>query len=196
MWASIASALLVLGFAMPAQAEWQIRPFIGAKFGTATTFFDTDQAIGKKKVAFGVAGGLLGDVLGLEADFARFNRFFESGTGGKVLKSSVTTLTGNLTVAVPRRLTEYTLRPYFSGGAGLMRVRKDEIVNEFDVIRSMTAIDLGGGVTGFLTPSVGLNWDIRHFRTVGGRDAAGVSVPDAPEQLSFWRANMALAIRY
>ena len=37
-------------------------------------------------------------------------------------QSAVTTLTGNVVVALPRRMAGYGLRPYFSGGAGLMHV--------------------------------------------------------------------------
>jgi Outer membrane protein beta-barrel domain len=192
---TVAVALLLLGCAVPANAEWQIRPFVGFKLGTSTTFVDIDQAAGKKKLALGAAGALIGEVLGLEADFGRLDGFFESETGGKVLKSSVTTLTGNVTVAVPKHLTEYTLRPYFVGGAGVMFVRNDQISQASGFSRDMTTMDFGGGVTGFLTRRVGVNWDVRHFQTVRGQaTVAGVSI--APEQLSFWRVNMALAIRY
>jgi hypothetical protein len=190
---ALALALLLLR-AAPASAEWQIRPFVGAKFGAQTTFYYTDRAIEKKKLVLGVAGALVGEVLGIEMDFARLGGFFQSGLGGNVLRSSVTTLTGNVTMSLPRRLTEYTLRPYFVAGGGIMWLRNDQVANPFDFARDMPAMDLGGGVTGFLTRRIGLNWDVRHFRTVGEHPSAGVS--DGPEQLSFWRANMALAIRY
>ena len=100
----------------------------------------------------------------------------------------MTTLTGNVTVALPKRLVEYTLRPYFVGGAGLMTVRIDQFNNLFDISKNLNAIDVGGGVTGFLTNRIGLNWEVRHFRSIG--ESQG------PPELSFWRANMALAIRY
>ena len=68
--------------------------------------------------------------------------------------------------------------------AGVLRVR-----------RTLPAVDIGGGVTGFLTESVGLNWDLRYFRTVGGSsELRGVNF--GTERLSFWRANMAVAFRY
>jgi hypothetical protein len=47
------------------------------------------------------------------------------------------------------------------------------------------------GVTGFLSDRFGVSWDVRRFRSVGGQDPGS----DGP-RLSFWRANMALAIRY
>jgi len=64
-----------------------------------------------------------------------------------------------------------------------------------NVSTSLPAIDVGGGATGFLTERVGLSWDIRYFRTVSGK-AEGNGLSVGAEQLSFWRASMALAIRF
>jgi hypothetical protein len=92
-------------------------------------------------------------------------------------------------------LAQYTLRPYFVGGAGLMHAQIDHFFSVLPLSSTRPAMDLGGGATGFLTNRYGVNWDVRYFRNIGGRDAsAGVSI--GPEQLSFWRASMALAIRY
>jgi hypothetical protein len=43
---------------------------------------------------------------------------------------------------------------------------------------------------------VGLSWDARYFRSVGGK-LRGVSIDpeEASEQLSFWRVSVALVIR-
>jgi len=58
---------------------------------------------------------------------------------------------------------------------------------------NLTTLDAGGGVTGFLTNRIGVSWDVRYFRS-GDGPVVGLSL--APEQLSFWRVNMALAIRF
>jgi hypothetical protein len=58
---------------------------------------------------------------------------------------------------------------------------------------NIAALDVGGGVTGFLTDRLGLNWDLRWFRSLRGRQQ-GVSL--GREKLSFWRASMAVAVRY
>lgn len=181
--------LVLMSCPAPVQAEWQIRPSVGVYFGQTSTFPAPDSSGGPSKFGLGITGALVGNVLGIEADLGRRTAFFPgSGNGGNVLGSSVTTLTGNVTVALPKRLVEYTLRPYFVGGAGLMAVRIDQFSNLLDVSANLNAIDVGGGVTGFLTDRIGLNWDVRHFRSIG--EGQG------PPQLSFWRANMALAIRY
>ena len=184
-----------------AAAEWQVRPFIGFSFGGATTFVDPDRAIETQNVVIGISGGWLGEIFGIEADFGRAPGFFQSGEGrdpvieSLVLTSAVTTLTGNIVIAVPRRMAGYGLRPYFSGGAGLMHV---DAFGKFGVVehnRTLPALSLGGGVTGFLTPMVGLNWDVRRLNTLRGEgETLGNSL--GREHLSFWRATMAVALRY
>jgi len=77
-----------------------------------------------------------------------------------------------------------------------MHARIDhDVFEELNVARTLPAIDVGGGATGFLNDRVGLSWDMRYFRSISGKaQLRGLSV--AAEQLSFWRANMALAIRF
>jgi hypothetical protein len=188
-WFSVA---LLLTAAPPAQAEWQIKPFFGVTYGGSTTFVDFEHASGHSNPAIGVSGLLLGEVFGIEADFGRAPGFFERGIQ-QVSGSSVSTLTGNIVVALPRRLAEYTLRPYFVGGAGAMFVHADYANGDPLIARSLKAMDLGGGVTGFLTNRIGLSWDVRYFRSIDRTFESGLSI--GSEQLSFWRANMAVAIR-
>ena len=192
----LSTALIVLGLPGAARAEWQLKPFVGLAFGGATTFQDTELAAGRVHTLMGVSTALIGEVLGIEADVGRASGFFQQSSGPPlVTRSSVTTLSGNVMVALPRRFSEYTLRPYFVGGGGLMLVRADNFVTTLSVSDNVPSVDLGGGVTGFLTRRIGVNWDVRHFRTVGGNAEEG-SVNVVGGQLSFWRANMALAIRY
>src|SRR6266699_290205 len=120
----LALALLLLSPG-PAAAEWHFKPFAGLTFGGGTRFVDFEKAAGKPNPVFGVTGVLLGNVLGVDGDLARAPGFFESGGQKLLLGSRVTTLTGNVVVAVPKRLAEYTLRPYFVAGMGLMHVSID-----------------------------------------------------------------------
>ena len=109
------------------------------------------------------------------------------------MDSGVYTLMGNVVVAMPRHLTQYTLRPYLVGGAGLMHVAFDTTQNALQVSERFQAMDLGAGVTGFVTHRVGVSWDVRYFRSIDRTIQNGVSL--GSEQLSFWRASMAVAIR-
>jgi hypothetical protein len=173
----------------------QIRPFVGATFGGGTTFVDLEDVAGKPNLAIGASAVFLGDIFGTEVEIADAPGFFESDGKRLVRGSRVTTLTANFIVAAPRRLTEYSLRPYLVGGAGLMRVRTTTTFNVFDVSRIIPAFDVGVGVVGFLTQRIGVSWDVRRFQSIGSNDGkVGVSWGD--EQLSFWRATMAMAIRY
>lgn len=185
---------------LPASAaEKQIRPFVGLTFASSTTFVDLDHAIGKRHAVIGVDAVVLGNIFGVEVDLGRMPGFFQTtaafGQSPLVLHSSVTTLTGSVVIAAPRKLTEYTLRPYFVAGAGGMRVRTDDYLGLLKVRDTVGAIALGGGVIGFLTNRIGVAWDVRRLSSVKGR-TYGTGTSIGGSRLSFWRANMALAIRY
>ena len=194
-WLALALWLLAPG---PAAAEWQVRPFIGFTFGGVTTFVDPEVAIGTQNAVVGISGGWLGETFGFEADFGRAPGFFQTDDAPeevRLVSSAVTTLTGNVVIALPRRLAGYGLRPYFSGGAGLMHIDTVGRFQILDLHRTLPMLSLGGGVTGFLTNRVGLNWDVRRLNTLRGEgETLGNSL--GREQLSFWRATMAVALRY
>jgi hypothetical protein len=179
---------------LPAAAEWQIKPFFGIAFGGSTSFVDYEHAAGRKHFVMGAGASLLGEVLGLEADVARVPGFFQK-SGQLVSGSSATTLTGNIVVAMPKRMSQYTLRPYFVAGAGIIRAQIDGGFGTLHVASTLPAMDVGGGATGFLSERVGLNWELRHFRSFRGKgELAGSSF--SKEQVAFWRATMAVAFRY
>lgn len=191
-----ACVALLLSIATPARAEWQLKPFVGMKFGGDTNLGgDLELAAGKKKPTVGISTVMLGEVLGAEIDLGWVPSFFEGNSSGVVIGSSVITLTGNVIVALPRRMSEYTLRPYFVGGAGFIRAStKTRVPEVLEISSSLPAVDFGGGVTGFLSRSVGVSWEVRRFNGFSGNTAD--TDDGLKRQLKFWRANMALAIRY
>ena len=190
-------ALLLALAPATARAEWQLKPFGGVTFGGSTTFVNLDNAAGKPKLNLGVSALWLGDVVGLEGDVATTAGFF-SGDPKRlqtlILRSHVATVTGNVVVAMPKRIAQYGLRPYAVAGLGLMHVGFDDNVQALPFSNALSAWDVGGGGTGFLTDFVGVNWDVRIFRTLRSeKGVTGVSI--GPEQLSFWRATMGFSIR-
>lgn len=185
---------LVLLWPRASAAEWQIKPSFGVTFAGATTLLDPERAVGSPNLAVGVGVLSVGEMLGLEADLGYGPGFFQAGDAHLIVRSSTTTLTGNVVVAVPRRLTQYTLRPYLVGGGGLMHAHTEDFFAT-TLTSNLPAVDFGGGVTGFLTNRLGLSWDVRYFRSVG-TSAAPTGISFGPEELSFWRASMAVAIRY
>jgi hypothetical protein len=191
---ALAVAAVLLVAATPARAEWQFKPFLGLTYSASTNLilYGSGTATIPKNVVYGMNVSVLGEIFGVEVDAARAPGFIPSGN--LIVRSNLTTFTGNVVVALPRRLAEYTLRPYFVGGAGLMRPTTTESIAELSLARNMAAVDWGGGATGFLGRSIGVNWDLRHFRNINGRSVG--TTDNAVERLSFWRATMALAVRY
>src|SRR4029078_1244703 len=127
---------LMLLVCSPSQifAEWQLRPFIGATFAGATTFVLTGAAASPNLV-IGVTGARRGNIFGVDVDFGHAPGFFQSGNQSLVSGSSATTLTSSVIIGPPRRLTEYTLGPYFVVGAGLMHVHIDDFNDIFPISR-------------------------------------------------------------
>jgi hypothetical protein len=176
-------------------ADRQIRPFIGVTFAGDTTIVDNEHAAGGAHTTLGVNAAVLGNIVGFDVEVARTPGFFQAGDVHLVLSSSVTTVVGDVVIAAPRRLSEYSLRLYFVGGGGIMRVAKIDSLSVFDISDVLPAFDVGGGAVGFLTNEVGVSWELRRFQSVGGpTDLTGLSF--GRDRLSFWRATMALVVRY
>jgi hypothetical protein len=195
--AGAALALLVLSTS-GLSAEWQVKPFIGGTYGGDSTFAIAGPLTqppfpNHPHFAYGVSGLLIGEIFGVEADFSHTPGFFQADSAPLVMESGVYVLTGNVVVAMPRRLTQYTLRPYLVGGAGLMHVSFDTTQGALPVSERLQAMDLGAGVTGFVTRRIGVSWDVRYFRSIERTIQSGISL--GPERLSFWRASMAVAVR-
>lgn len=186
---------LVVGCTAEAAAEWQFKPALGLTFGTSTTLLDLAEGTDKTHTSYGGSVVLLGDILGVEADFGYVPGFFQRSRTGLVLRSSALTLTGSVVATLPRRIVGYSLRPYVVGGFGLLRARTDDAVDALSITENLPAITVGGGVTGFFSEGWGVSWDLRYFRSVGQPETAPATSIGSP-QLSFWRANVALAFRY
>jgi hypothetical protein len=197
MLRALALALLLFWPARASAQEWQLKPFLGLTFAGETTIIDLDEAADDVHMALGGSVSRIGELVGFEADFGFVPGFLTGGEGRAVRTSSVTTLTGNVVIALPRRMTQYTLRPYVAGGVGLMRVTKEELVGAlFPLTLNVVAIDIGGGATGFLSETVGLNWDIRYFRNItGSPDPENPGLSFGAPRLSYWRLTMGIVLR-
>ena len=68
---------------------------------------------------------------------------------------------------------------------------------QFSIVhRTLPAMNIGGGVTGFLTQRVGIELGYPTFQHPARRRRDDSATASAREQLSFWRATMAVAVRY
>jgi len=188
----LASGLLLLCVRTEA-ADRQIRGFAGATFGGTTPFVDLEDAAGKLHPTIGASAVFLGELFGVDIDVADVPGFMEADDKHLVLHSRVTTVCGNFVLAAPRRLAEYSLRPYFVAGGGLMRARRITSFNVFDVSSVTPAFDLGVGAVAFVTNKTGVSWDVRRFQSFSDSSERTGGVDD---HLSFWRATMAVVFRY
>ena len=189
--------LLAVLAAVPATAaERQLRPFFGATFGGSTTFVDPESASGTWNPVVGISAVFLGELFGAEVDVFDAPGFFETGDKELVRSSHVAGVTGNVIVAAPHRLTEYSLRPYLVAGAGLMHLGATTTFGVFDLSATTPAIDVGAGAVAFVTNRVGVDWELRRFQSVGANRVDPGLTSSGELHLSYWRATMAVVIRY
>lgn len=195
MTRGVACAVLALLLSMVpgrASAEWQLKPFGGITFGGTSPFVDFDHVAGNPKLNLGVSAVRLGEILGFEGEVATTSGFFSGET--TITQSHVATMDGNVVVALPRHMAEYSLRPYAVAGVGLAHVSFSDKLKTSVFSDLLPTWDVGGGATGFVSKNVGLNWDVRMFRTLRSQQPlSGLVVQQG--KLSFWRATMGFAIR-
>lgn len=179
--------------ATPAHADFFLTPFAAIKFAGDASFADLDRGASNTKFALGGMAGFLSDGLfGVEADVTYVPRFFERSTGMLVARSHVLTMMGNVMVATPRSVSQYSLRPFVSGGAGLISINIDDVVNAIPVDSNLFGINVGGGAMGPLSNSLDVRFELRWFKSV----TAGDATPLLPRSaLSFWRGAIGITIR-
>ena len=191
----MAAAACVLLSAAPARADWFATPFFGGNFGGATDqplFGKTDAMTNPS--TFGVSGGWLsGGWLGVEGDVAYAPSFFDSDNGF-IAKRSLTTVMGNVRVAVPFGWGG-KLRPYASGGLGLLRPNLEEAGGGATVKSNKFAWNVGGGLTGMVSDHVGITGDVRYTRAMDKNEepnAFGIQF----DGLDFWRAAAGVTLKW
>ena len=179
--------------ATPARADFFFTPFAGIKFAGDAGIFDPDEGASNTRFTLGGMAGVLGDgMLGVEADIAYVPRFFERSTGVLVSRSHVFTMMGNVIVAMPRAVTGYSLRPFVSGGAGLMHLRISDVLEVAPLDTNLFGVNVGGGAVGPLNDSLDVRFELRWFKSV----TTGNETPLLPRSaLSFWRAAIGLTIQ-
>ena len=177
---------------LPASAEWFISPFIGAKFASKTSIVNLDQGASNTRMTLGVSGAILSDeIFGIEGELGYSPRFFERSGGELVARSNITTLMGNVLIAVPKRITRDALRPYAVAGIGLVHVGIKDKVNVFPVDGDLLGMSIGGGAIGHLTNRTSLRFDVRHIRNIGGGSGDVPSL--GATRISYWRATAGVA---
>jgi len=188
------AAFLTVAPATSASADWLITGFLGGTFAGSTTHLDLEGGVGANQVIYGASAGWLGgSIVGVEAEFAYAPRFFETDNrAGVVTGSHVTTVMGNVLVTLPLSVTRESLRPYVIGGLGLLQsgsAASLDFVDEFDQQdRNVLGANVGGGALLFVSPDVGVRFDLRYTRSLlrGTNPLTG----DVGTRLRFWRATV------
>ena len=186
---------------MPATASaqgWFVTPFLGGNFGGNATFADFDDLDDEveRRVDFGATVGWLGERnVGWEVDFGFSPNFFEDTAGDANFEfgdSNVTTLMANVLFGASGGMG---VRPYGSGGLGLIRSHIDagSFFDELDT--NDFGMNIGGGVQGFFNDRIGIRGDLRYFRSLADNEADD-EFDLALSDFDFWRGTVGVTFRW
>lgn len=188
------SVLILAALPARAAAEWQLAPLIGWTFNIDTTIVDLGVGTDETHWTFGGTGTLIGaGPFGVEVLFLYTPGFFGSDEG-VVLSSRGLALMGNAVLTVPRSWNEYGLRPFVSGGLGLLHTSRKDAIDAFSLNQNMLAFNVGGGAVGFVTNRTGLRFDLRYFRHLKAIAGEGDSIGDV--RLSYWTGTVGVVLRF
>jgi hypothetical protein len=176
----IICALFLVGAPRPAAAEWHFTPMVGLTFNGSTNVVDLENATGKVHPDLGGAVDWLHGIFGAEGLIVYTPGFF-TDTGTLIKSSRTVAFMGNAVLTVPRKISEYTLRPYVSGGIGAMTLSISDRAQIFPIHSTVPALNVGGGVIGFLTNSTGVRFDFRYYSNLKPTDT---SLPGFAENVS------------
>jgi len=181
----------------PAHADGFITPFIGVNFGGATdTEFGT--AVGDNSdLTYGVSIGWMGaGIIGVEEDLGYAPKFF--APAALIGQTNVLTLMTNVIIGIPvGGQSGGGVRPYVSGGIGLLRTSVEKSVTALTLDRNSAGWDLGGGINGYFGDHIGVRGDFRYFRdfSISDTDSA-IGVVLGKGTLDFYRASIGVVFRF
>ena len=195
-------ALIVGATPTRASADWLFTPFVGTAFGGRVNFgdFNDFEDTLEQRVTFGGTLGWMGaGIIGAELDFGFSPNFFENTLGDGDFDfgdSNVTTLMGNVILGAPIGGQRGPgLRPYVSGGVGLIRTKVDGGDFFDDLSTNDFGINVGAGLHGFFSDSIGIRGDIRYFRSLQD-DEPDDEFDVALSDFDFWRATVGVTFRF
>ena len=179
-----------------ARAEVFVTPFAGVKFGGSTSIVDLEFAATKKK--FSIGGALMNvneGIFGYEVAIGYLPGYLEADDAPEPLVkpgSFAVDLTGSALFSLPPSFTGGGLRPYAAIGAGLIHVQAEDILETFQIRRTVPVASFGGGATGLLTNSVGVRFDYRYLRSLTTDDG---SLANVGRRISYSRFTIGLYLR-
>jgi hypothetical protein len=188
----IAVLLAALAAPVPLHADIFLSPFTGVKFKGATNELDFGNGAADTKLTLGVSTIVLADAgVGGEIEFGYNPRFFDGESLGT--RSGVTTLFGDVVLALPIGITRESLRPYAVGGLGWIHASANDLIGFGPVSNDFLGLALGVGAIGFVTDTTGLRFDLRYLKSVSSGDVSELNQESA--RIRFWRATVGLVFR-
>jgi hypothetical protein len=179
---ALAMAMLVVGIPSTVRAQGTyFTPYIGSSFNSSFDDYDFGT-----KLHYGAALTWLSSAgVGIEVDFGYAPTFFEPGDDEFFeldSEGSVTTLMGNLVLGGGGS----GVKPYVSGGLGLMRSRIDTVGDLFEFSDNGFGMNAGGGLR-IGAKGFAVKGDIRYFRQLSD---LGFFEDFELGDFSFWRATV------
>jgi opacity protein-like surface antigen len=178
--------------ASTARADGLIVPFLGVTFGGDTT---------ENRFVYGGALGFTGNAVGFEIDFGYAPNFFDEDDEIFELdgKLNITTVMANITFGGAP--IGGGVRPFISGGAGLIRASVTSPADLFDeVSRNDFGINVGGGLAGYFNDNVGLRGEVRYFRSLEDENGDDGFLLDPRDfdlaDFDFWRFTVGVAFKF
>ena len=195
----VLALLGVLLFSVPAsaRAEWHLTPFLGLTFKGDTTLIDHEQAAGKTHWTFGGSVALMGGgPVGVEGLVTYTPGFFqqENMPPPDIVDSRTLAIMGNVVLTTPRSWNPYGLRPFVSGGIGLLHATATDSFELTPVNTNLLGYNVGGGAVGFLNDRVGLRFDLRYFSNLKPSDDPENAIGRV--HLSYWTGSVGVVLKY
>lgn len=174
----LTAAVAMVWAPVQAHADGYFSPWGGVNFGSN---------IDNGRAAVGINAGYMGaGVLGGEIGFGYSPKFF--GSKSDFGNNSVIDLMANIVLGIPVGGTHGAgLRPYVSGGVGLIRTQIDgatvgSVINPAAKNNDF-GWDAGAGVTGYIAQHFGLRGDVRYFKDKDTSD------------FHYWRVSAGIVLR-
>lgn len=188
-------------FPRAAAAQWHFTPMVGLTFKGDTSIVTLEPGgPGKVHKQVGGAVTLLGQgIFGVEGIGVFTPGFFQSdeliNEVNLVGSSKTFALMGNAVLTVPRHWTEYSLRPYVSGGLGTIYASQSDVTDLLSVRSTVAGLNVGGGAVGFITARTGVRFDFRYYSSLHRSDPSGDPVSIGRVHISYMTASIGIVLR-
>jgi opacity protein-like surface antigen len=179
--------LLSIFAAAPAHAEGFISPFIGYNF-SGDSGCPSISNCEDKHLNWGLGVGAVGNIFGVEAEFAYIPNFFGEVPGQE---NNVFTFMGNFLLAPKFG----PVQPYGTIGLGLIKTHAElSLAGLIDDDQNDFGWDVGGGLMIHFSDHFGVRGDVRYFHAFSALELLGFNLGET--KLDYGRFSGALLVKF